>query len=462
MPNQTVFIALISFIVLAFTQKMRQLARIDRSPTQLHGWSTIFASAIVVILNNIPNFFLVLRDIPYELVTGELTISNKLQIVSTIIIAIYCHLIFMASGTLRSNLLTGPFFWTIVLFSLYCASTFWSIFPKGTAFGSVELIVYFAVAVFIFSGKRPLINLYWIMFFQILLGALALAQDGIVQLQSGRFFGLLQSNQHALYAAVYLLLHYHLYRSRILGYIFGFVMFVGFGSSATTSALLSGIAVYLIYGNTTSILYLARIPIITAIVIFNFSFMFFPEYFAGAIDVLSTVLQKDSEHFYDATGRLNIWPIYINILKDYPLGTGFWSEREFLYEHLSSFAQHQWFLPPNAHNGYLSAYLSAGIPGILCLSLIYISTIKHLGRQPSQIRRIGLSMLMILFINSLTYPGIGGYFTLWYYVLATIIALSNLRIASTRPTEHVLPRAGPVGRLPGTLAPTWRGTFTAR
>jgi len=441
---------------------MRQLARIDRSPTQLHGRNTIFASTLVVLLNNIPNFFLVLRDTPYEIVTVSLSTSNITQIVCTIIVAIYCNLLVISSGTLRSNLSAGPFFWIMVLLTLYCISTLWSIFPKGTAFGSTELVVYFAVAVFIFSGKRPLIHLYWIMFFQILLGALPLAEDGIVQLQSGRIFGFLQSNQYALYAAVYLLLHYHLYRRRILGYIFGFVMFAGFGSSATTSALLSGIAVYLIYANTTSIFYLARTPIITAIVIFNFSFLFLPEYFAGAIDVLSTVLQKDPEHYYDATGRLNIWPIYINILKDYPLGTGFWSEREFLYEHLGSFAQHQWFLPPNTHNGYLSAYLSAGIPAILCLSIIYISTIKHLRRQPSHIRRIGLSMLMILFINSLTYPGIGGYFTLWYYVLATIIALSNLRIASTRPTEHVLPRAGPVGRLPGTLAPTWRGTFTAR
>jgi O-antigen ligase len=461
MPNQTIVIALISFIVLAFTQKMRQLARIDRSPTQLHGRNIIFASTIVVILNNIPNFFLVVRDTPYELVIGELSTSNILQIVSTILVAIYCNLIVMANGNLRSNLLAGPFFWIMVLLALYCVSTLWSIFPKGTAFGSIELVAYFAVAVFIFSGKRPLINLYWIMFFQILLGALALAQGGIVQLQSGRFFGFLQSNQHALYAAVYLLLHYHLYRSRILGYIFGLVMFVGFGSSATTSALLSGIAVYLIYGNTTSILYLARTPIITAIVIFNFSFIFFPEYFGGAIDVLSTVLQKDPEHFYDATGRLNIWPNYLEILKDYPLGTGFWSEREFLYEHLSSFAQHHWFLPPNTHNGYLSAYLSAGIPAVLCLSLVYISTIKHLGRQPSPIRRIGLSMLMILFINSLTYPGIGGYFTLWYYVLVAIIALSNLRIASTRPAEPVL-HAGSIGRLPGTLTQPWRRTFTAR
>jgi hypothetical protein len=461
MPNP-VFIALISFIVLVFTQTMRQLTWIDRSITQLRGRNTIFASALIVILNNIPNLFLVVRDTPYELVTGELSTSNILQICSTIIVAMYCNLIVMASRTIRSNVLVGPFFWVMVLLTLYCVSTLWSIFPKGTAFGSVELIVYFVVAVFIFSGNRPLINLYWIMFFQILLGALATMEDGIVQLQSGRFFGFLQSNQHALYAAVYLLLHYHLYRSRILGYIFGFVMFVGFGSSATTSALLSGIAVYLIYGNTTSILYLARIPIITAIVIFNFSFMFFPEYFGGAIDVLSTMLQKDSEHFYDATGRLNIWPIYINILKDYPLGTGFWSDREFLYEHLGSFAQHQWFLPPNTHNGYLSAYLSAGIPAVLCLSLVYLSTIKHLGRQPSHIRRIGLSMLMILFINSLTYPGIGGYFTLWYYVLAAIIALSNLPIASTRPTEHVLPHAGPVGRLPGTLAQAWRRTFMAR
>jgi hypothetical protein len=186
MPNQTVFIALMSFIVLAFTQTMRQLTRIDRSITQLHGRNTIFASALVVILNNIPNFFLVVRDTPYELVTGELSTSNILQICSTIILAMYCHLIVMASGTIRSNVLAGPFFWVMVLLTLYCVSTLWSIFPKGTAFGSVELIVYFVVAVFIFSWNRPLINLYWIMFFQILLGALATVEDGIVQLQSGR------------------------------------------------------------------------------------------------------------------------------------------------------------------------------------------------------------------------------------------------------------------------------------
>ena len=379
----------------------------------------------VVLLNNLPNFFSAPRDNPNDLIQEGLSIANLIVVICSLIVCIYSVYLLVTSKKLWYNILAGPSFWVMCLFTLYCLSTFWSIFPLGTVFHAVELVGYFIVATFIFSGKGPLKTLYLLMFLQLLFGAVVSLQDAIGGLQAGKFFSFMQSNQFSLYTAVFLLLHYYFHRANISGYIFGSILFIGFGSAGTVAAFLAGMAVYLIYGSPKRTIYLFRVPIVLSIISFEIVFLFFPEYFDGLINILSAVLQKDPQSFYDATGRLEIWKIYSNILIfDYPLGTGFWSDRVLFHEFLGEFAG-LWWLPKSAHDGFLSAWVGAGLPAVLCLSLIYISIVKHLKRQVDPIRRVSLSLLVMLFINSLTYPGIGGYFTLWYYVLAAIISLSK-------------------------------------
>ena len=46
-------------------------------------------------------------------------------------------------------------------------------------------------------------------------------------------------------------------------------------------------------------------------------------------------------------------------------------------------------------------------------------------------------MLTMLFINSITYPGIGGIFSMWYYALAVVIVLSNLQPSDVGPIAGV-------------------------
>jgi O-antigen ligase len=100
----------------------------------------------------------------------------------------------------------------------------------------------------------------------------------------------------------------------------------------------------------------------------------------------------------------------------------------------------------NAHNGFLSAWIGAGIPALGCLLMVYISTIVNLRRQNVLVRRICFSLLFMLFINSMTYSGIGGFFSMWYFVLAAVIVLSNLEKSETTRVVGISLTIGQLGK----------------
>lgn len=433
MTDYTVVQELFVVMVFIFALLVREALRLGRTAIETHSENVIPVVIGVVCLNNLSNFFTVQRNNPFELLNSGLSISNILSVVSSLAVVTCSGYLLATRRTLLHNMFRGPSFWLVSLFTLYAASTLWSIFPTGTGFRSVEIIAYYIIALYIFTGKDPVRTLYWTMLVEITIAALQYVPEGIDSLRSGRTFGFFVSNQYALYAAVFLFLHWQLYPARILGYVYGIFLFAGFGSTASSVAFLAGILTYIVVRDPRSIIYALRFPVMGVILMLCLLPLFRPDYFGEIFYFISPLVQKKPEDFFTATGRLIIWKVYFENLVDVPFGIGFWSERAFLSRFINF-----WWVPPNAHNGFISAWIAAGLPAVLCLCVIYGSIIQYLRTQNFLIRRICHPLLIMLFINSWTYPGIGGYFTLWYFVLAAIVMLS----ISKDITDETSPKPG--------------------
>jgi O-antigen ligase len=417
-----------SLLAVVLMQQARKITQLDRWPIVVHGYDTRPIAVCMVLLNNLANLFVVVRQSPVDLSQGDLSSSNFLTVVASAAAALLSLYMLLVRKSIGPNLISGPSFWLLSLFLLYFASSFWSMFPEGTMYRSVELFAQYVAAIYIFTGRNPLRSLYWILAADLLLAAISLAPLALESLAKGEVFGFIRSNQHSLYAALFLLLTYHLHRNSIPAYLYGLFMLVGFGSASTLAAFLVAIAIYAMYGRGRGLLFALRVPIMAAMVAASTMFIFFPEFYSGIIDFLAPVLQKDVRSFYNASGRIEIWQGFLASLADYPLGIGFWAERSsFLYDAFMRL-EVEW-LPGNTHNGFLSAFVGAGIPALVLLIAIYASLVTYLHRQDLDTRRIGYPIVAMLFINSMTYAGIGGTFSMWYYVLAAVVVLSNLPVA---------------------------------
>jgi O-Antigen ligase len=425
--NLTVwFFSLVAILLMLQARKITQL---DRWPITVHGYDTRPIAVCMVVLNNLANLFVVVRQTPADFAQADLSSSNFLTIGCAAAAALLSLYMLLIRKTIGQNLICGPSFWVLSLFLLYFASSSWSAFPEGTMFRSAELFFQYVAAIYIFTGRNPLRSLYWILAADLLLAAIATAPFAM---QEASVFGFLRSNQHSFYAALFLLLTYHLRRNSISAYLYGLFMLVAFGSTATLAAFLVGIAIYAMYGRGRGLVFALRGPIIAVMVAASVMFIFFPEFYSGIIDLIAPVLQKDVRSFYNASGRIEIWTGFLAALADYPLGIGFWAERSsFLYEAFMRL-EVEW-LPGNTHNGFLSAFVGAGIPALALLFVVYASVLAYLRHQDLETRRIGYPIVAMLFINSMTYAGIGGIFSMWYYVLAAVVVLSNLPVASRLP-----------------------------
>ena len=424
-------LTILSVILFHFVQKTFALASFKIVPRRDSG---MIVAIVVVTVVNLPYFFDPGRANEYELLRDGLSIGNIINVIDSTLIGVAALYLLAAARRLKFDLINGPSFWLVLLFMLYLVSAAWSVYPQGSAYRALELIAYYIVAIFIFTGRRPLHNLYWMMFLEVFFGAAVLAPGGITALLGGHIVGFMQSNQHSLYAAVFLLLHRHLYRTSISGYLYGLFFLLAFGSTTTFAAFLGGAALYFVYGYASGPIYLLRVPIALSIVGFYLFIIFYPEPFADLIDIVAPLVAKNAEKFSDASGRIELWQFYYGILKDRPFGIGFWSERVLF----AGGYQIPWSAT-SAHNGFMSAWIGAGVPALGCLVMLYVSIITHLRRREFVTKRVCSSLLFMLFINSLTFPGIGGFFSMWYYVMAAVVVLSNCKSFETIQTVKIPP-----------------------
>jgi len=133
------------------------------------------------------------------------------------------------------------------------------------------------------------------------------------------------------------------------------------------------------------------------------------------------VLGREEHHVIGATGRWVLWDVYFQEFRGQWMGSGFWAAERLFAIELQSFGIWQAI---NSHNGFWSAWIGGGLTALLLLVGVYVSVIRELLRKSGHELGLGLALTMLLLLNSLTYPGIGGAASTWYFVLALVMALS--------------------------------------
>ena len=78
------------------------------------------------------------------------------------------------------------------------------------------------------------------------------------------------------------------------------------------------------------------------------------------------------------------------------------------------------FNPGSAHNGFLSAWLSAGWVAAWVVACVFVGTAFDAARRSYRDRAYMLSLIVFLTINNLTYPLMGSYFNVGTFVMMVL------------------------------------------
>jgi O-antigen ligase len=155
------------------------------------------------------------------------------------------------------------------------------------------------------------------------------------------------------------------------------------------------------------------------------------------------------------TGRTEIWHDVLELAPNPYVGAGF--ESFWLGKRLDIIWSRHWWLPNEAHNGYLEVYINLGYCGLALLALLmgtaYRKALKHLRREP-EIGSLAMAYFFVITIYSLTEAGFRIMDPIWVLFLWTLLVMPA---AAAKPARKV-PEKVAVEENPYLLvsAETWR------
>lgn len=127
---------------------------------------------------------------------------------------------------------------------------------------------------------------------------------------------------------------------------------------------------------------------------------------------------KEVSHIESMTGRLPLWKAVVRATAGEPLGLGFAGAERALALGFVQVAEVGW-TASHAHNGYLSAWLGAGWPGVLLVLMIFLGAWQRSRELPAERRALVAALLVLLAINNLTAMAVGGALGLpWMVMMA--------------------------------------------
>lgn len=435
MSNLSAF-ALITVIALVILYRARVSPEsvVQRKSHPGRAWSAL---GLLIFAYLVPLIVLDPREAT-ELIDEGLSQSNVIRIfVSLVLIGYSIYL--LTYKRMWARILHWPSFFLMLLVVLYLGSALWSVWPEATLFRALEVFAYFTVALFLATERNGCQKVY-VLFGVIIVATLIWQRESILEnvLENGLYRSAV-SNQLGLIAASYTLLHFFLYPRRILGYVFGLGAMLAFGSTSTLAAFMvaAGIALGVSLMGRRGRVAGALVAVVGGLV-FVFSLMDpakHPIIMRFAVDVLG----REEHHIIGATGRWVLWEAYFQEFGGNWIGSGFWAaERLFAVERGSVGV----WMAINSHNGFWSAWIGAGVAAILLLLGLYGSIFRELFRIGRKASGLGFALITLLFLNSLTYPGIGGAASTWYFVLALVVALTIMEKKSGQLRRRVVVSEG--------------------
>jgi O-antigen ligase len=140
------------------------------------------------------------------------------------------------------------------------------------------------------------------------------------------------------------------------------------------------------------------------------------------------------------TGRTDLWKDLLALSASPVFGAGY--DSFWLGDRLEKLWEKYWWLPNEAHNGYLEVYLNVGLIGLLLLAGILISTYKKIQKTlmvDSDYGRFKMAFFIMILSYNITEAAFRGMAFMWLMFL--LIAVEN-------PPPSALPVPGLFGTKP--------------
>ena len=390
------------------------------SPSCVVGLTNKQLEIMLVALSLLPRVFLVNRDDRAALLTSGLSLSNQLSVVCAFMaVGISLCLFFRNPSPVIAVIQKGGY-WLYALLLIYLVSATWSVWPLATLYRVCELFGFVTLMVYALTVSNPLSVLLRLLKYACAILLLISLPDAVDNIKLGLFFGASRSNQAALLAACLILIQWHIEPHRWLKLLFPAFCLICFGSTTTACLLFLSILLYAAIKSSDQIsktvCFSGFVVGLGMVIIFFLS----PQLVSFAFKSLSVIFQKDIVFFSNLTGRTDIWDQYQLTFGRNLFGSGFWAaERLYAIELID---KGNWGAA-QAHNSFYTAWISGGLVAAGALIALFLSTRLHLSGARERDIPLGISLLVLLLFNCLTFSGVGGGYNLWYMILMTLIVL---------------------------------------
>lgn len=365
------------------------------------------------------------------LATEGLSAQNKLQVVLVAVAAVWSAILVVTGRVSIRQAISGPGFWLLSLMIVFALSVLWSTWPTLTIFRVTELAVFWIVASHLFgrgNWVRQIESLMWVAWVMYLLwGVLLVAgvADGVST--GGYIVGIMISNSASLLAGLLLLWSLHrCLTETFVAHVWKLPILVAsmimFGSLATVVVVMICIATMITMhttGRTRIVVVFGSLclaAMVSNIVIYQSGGLADP-----LVDATSSLFGKSRSNIVGMTGRLELWTSFWNSTQDQPWGFGFAAfERTFSLGNGALSWQ-----AGNAHNGFISAWLGAGWLALALLLALFGSMWARLSLIDTAQRPVYAGLLLLIMLNNLTVPAVGGRLTV---VFLFLLALTHIPI----------------------------------
>jgi O-antigen ligase len=160
---------------------------------------------------------------------------------------------------------------------------------------------------------------------------------------------------------------------------------------------------------------------------------------------------KEVQHLETMSGRLPLWRTVWETTNDAPFGLGFAAAERSFVVLLVQLRELGW-AAKNAHNGYLSAWMGAGWPGVAILLMLFVSLYLKSRSAVGETRTLIQALILLLIVNNLTIAAVGGPYSP-VFMLTMALACAPLEPAGQTRRAEAHPHADP---LPAHLLPAAR------
>jgi O-antigen ligase len=405
----------------------------------------------------ISNVSLQIRQDPRALLTEGLSVQNKIQVGSAAVCFIWSAYLLLTGSVRMRAVASRGLYWAWVCFAVLLSTLLYSTWPTLTAFRLIELLALTVIGAHIFLQSTWARQLQTLSAVLCLTAALT-AYSGVRETSSGAaLFGVLRSNNAGCWAGISLLIEGVLQkvgvplRRRFPIILGGAAVFFASGSLSSVVALsvaaplvfvrMSGRRV-IRYGTRTALV-LLLVGVFGAGIIVTTGSYNIEEAFLWRWESVWRALGKDIQQIATGHGRTPLWAATIEATSDEPFGAGYCAGERVVVTGLITPGTVGWSAA-HAHNGYLSAWLSAGWLGVLSSVMMLLAPYMLIGRVAL---RATQSLLVAgatyVIVHNVTLPLVGASVTpVWIFLLAllSVPTTTSVSLRSVRPQPVMFQR----------------------